>query len=320
MEGNGEEVFIAEGREERVHYSKSYVIKKKHLRMASLLGKIVTKTSNPADPAIEELGADDAAEHNVDHQDFSKGEFKCPFLHLGFTIQRENCSKKGKELGSDDEENTFYTDKIVFAKQEVVSRSLISNKLVAAQYHKSSRVDYPDPLPLSSSMASFEDRKWNKFGIQKQVLPSNLISDCLQSVISTDQWNKSGQTQSGQINLESIETIGIICGERFGFKRRADLNKHVHNRHGNVDLFDLPTAVSTDVMEEDRREYEEENGIVRRCPWIEVHEFDSQACKTFKTSCQREFPWKISFHIFQIFLDPISPIKCKTHHIWATLK
>ena len=187
MEGNGEEVFIAEGREERVHYSKSYVIKKKHLRMASLLGKIVTKTSNPADPAIEELGADDAAEHNVDHQDFSKGEFKCPFLHLGFTIQRGNCSKKGKELGSDDEENTFYTDEIVFAKQEVVSRSLISNKLVAAQYHKSSRVDYPDPLPLSSSLASFEDRKWNKFGIQKQVLPRSLISDCLQSVISMDQ-------------------------------------------------------------------------------------------------------------------------------------
>ena len=53
MEGIGEEVFIGEGREERVHYSESYVIKKKHLRMASLPGKIVTKTSNPADPAFE---------------------------------------------------------------------------------------------------------------------------------------------------------------------------------------------------------------------------------------------------------------------------
>ena len=43
-----------------------------------------------------------------------------------------------------------------------------------------------------------------------------------------------------------------------------------------------------------------------------------QASKTFKTSCQQEFPWKISFQIFQIFLDPIPPIKCKTHQIWPT--
>ena len=120
MEGISEEVFIAEGREERVHYLKSYVIKKKHLRMASLLGKIVTKTSNSANLIIEELGADDAAEANADSQDFSEGKFKCPFLHLGFTTQRENCSKKGTEVGSDNKENTFYIDEIVFAKQEVV--------------------------------------------------------------------------------------------------------------------------------------------------------------------------------------------------------
>ena len=43
MASINKEVFVAEGREERVHYSKSYVIKKKHLRTASLIGKIVMK-------------------------------------------------------------------------------------------------------------------------------------------------------------------------------------------------------------------------------------------------------------------------------------
>ena len=37
----------------------------------------------------------------------------------------------------------------------------------------------------------------------------------------------------------------------------------------------------------------------------------NQARKTFKTSCQQEFPWKISFQIFLIFLDPIPLLNAK---------
>ena len=114
MASINEEVFVAEGREERVHYLKSYVIKKKHLRMASLIGKIAMKTSNPADPIIEELGAADAVEHTADRQKFSKEELKCPFIHLGFTGYSGDHREEGKRIGSDDEENTCYMDGIVF--------------------------------------------------------------------------------------------------------------------------------------------------------------------------------------------------------------
>ena len=59
-----------------------------------------------------------------------------------------------------------------------------------------------------------------------------------------------------------------------------------------------------------------EQGLCQRSPFMcKVAEFANyldfkqgpvdQACKTFKTSCQQEFPWKISFQIFQIFLEPI---------------
>ena len=274
MASINKEVFVAKGREERVHYSKSYVIKKKHLRTASLIGKIVMKTSNIADPVIKELGVADAVEHTADRKKFSKEKLICPFIHLGFTGYNGDHREEGRRIGSDDEENTYYMNEIVFTKQEVVSRSLISNKLVAVQYHKSPETTYPDPVPLSSSMASFEDGKWDKFSIQKQVLPSNLIRDCLQSVIRTDQWDKMfGQEESGLIDLSSVETIGIICGERFG--TGADLNKHVHKCHGGIGLPDLPLAVSTDIVEEDRRDYEIDNDIIRRCQWAEVHEFDS---------------------------------------------
>ena len=33
--------------------------------------------------------------------------------------------------------------------------------------------------------------------------------------------------------------------------------------------------MSTDIVEEDRRDYEIDNDIIRRCQWAEVHEFDS---------------------------------------------
>ena len=36
-----------------------------------------------------------------------------------------------------------------------------------------------------------------------------------------------------------------------------------------------------------------------------------QACKTFKTSCQQEFPWKISFQIFVEKLDPTPLLNAK---------
>ena len=44
MEGINKEVFVAEGREEHVQFEKYYVIEKKHLKMASLMGKIVIKS------------------------------------------------------------------------------------------------------------------------------------------------------------------------------------------------------------------------------------------------------------------------------------
>ena len=94
MEGNDNEVFVAYGREEHVHYVKSYVIEEKHLRLASLLGKIVMQTKDPADPAIEELNKDDSVE------EFVKGEFKCPFLQIGFM----NLSRSNGESTKEEEE------------------------------------------------------------------------------------------------------------------------------------------------------------------------------------------------------------------------
>ena len=204
MEGINKEVFVAEGRQEHVQFEKSYVIEKKHLKMASLMGKIVIKSDDPVDPAETEESLE--------------GEFICPFLQIGFTNSNGGHLQiilKGEKDGPDEKENTSCLDNIVFAKQEVVSRSLISNKLVAARYHKQSSMIYPDPVPLSSSMASFENGKWNKFGIQKQVLPSGLVEDCFRSVVSSGNWiKKSEPGESNQdprvIKLDSIETIGIL--------------------------------------------------------------------------------------------------------------
>ena len=200
MEGTNEEVFIAEGREEHVQYNKSYVIEKKQLRMTSLTGRIMMKANNPADPAIEELEANDAAENTAESEDSSKGEVICPFLQVGFTNTAGGHLKvilKGEKTGSDDKENTSCLDNIIFAKQEVVSRSLISNKLVAARYHKQSSMMYPDPISLSSSMASFENGKWNKFGIQKQVLPRNLVAERrLFYRVESSTWTTSSPTST----------------------------------------------------------------------------------------------------------------------------
>ena len=76
---------------------------------------------------------------------------------------------------------------------------------------------YPDPVPLSSSMASLEDGKWNKLGIKKQVLRSKLVEDCLRSVISTGKWTWSNKPESEDlsrdapvIELSSIGTIGVV--------------------------------------------------------------------------------------------------------------
>ena len=288
MEGTNEEVFIAEGREEHVQYNKSYVIEKKKLRTAFLTGKIMMKASNPADPAIEELEANDAAENTAELEDSFKGKIVCPFLQIGFTNTNGGHLKlilKEEKTGSDDEENTSCLDNIIFAKQEIVSRSLISNKLVAAQYHTESGMIYPDPISLSSSMASFVNGKWNKFGIQRQILPSNLIEDCRRSVTSTDKRNKGPDFQefdqdSKIIELGPVETIGIICGEQFNLEKQEDLNTHVQNRHGGVELFDIPLAVSTDInisniANEEREAKNGKQSKVKRCKWLEVHEFDS---------------------------------------------
>ena len=280
MEGNkNEEVFVAEGREEHVQFEKSYVTEKKHLKVASLMGEIVIKSDDPANPAIEELEANDAVKSNQKIVASSEGESICPFLQIGFTNSNGGhlqITLKGKEDGPDEKGNTSCLNNIVFAKQEIVSRSLISNKLVAARYHKQSSMRYPDPVPLSSSMASFKNGKWNKFGIQKQVLPSGLIEDCFRSVVRTGNWiEKSGPGVSNQdpriIKPDYMETIGIICGERFDFKNQEDFNTHVQERHGGVNIFDIPLAVPTDTVDEER----ETKKVVTKCKWLEVHEFDS---------------------------------------------
>ena len=121
------------------------------------MGKIVIKSDDPADPAIEELEANDAAKNTTKIVESSEGEFICPFLQLGFANSNGGHLQiilKGEKDGPDEKENTSCLDNIVFAKQEVVSRSLISNKLVAARYHKQSSMIYPDPVPLSSSTAT----------------------------------------------------------------------------------------------------------------------------------------------------------------------
>ena len=118
MEGTNEEVFIAEGREEHVQYNKSYVIEKKKLRTALLTGKMMMKASNPADPAIEELEANDAAENTAELEDSFNGKSVCPFLQIGFTNTNGGHLKlilKEEKTGSDDEENTSCLDNIIFA-------------------------------------------------------------------------------------------------------------------------------------------------------------------------------------------------------------
>ena len=217
MDGNINKISIAKGREEKIEYVTADVFEEEEIREApseSIGREIYMKTRSM------ELFSEDPEERNSHENSITKEnitrneEHTCPFLKVGFMnplTSEVKLTKKKETLANKDLLQKHDISNIMFIEQNIVSRALIENGLVAARFNTEPELQ-PELIPLSSSMASLTNNKWNKFKIQDRILPKKLVDDCL---------NSSEMTKIEQ-DHQQLRIVGILCGKMF--ENTEDLN------------------------------------------------------------------------------------------------
>ena len=166
MNGNINKISIAKGREEKIEYVTADVFEEKEIREApseSLEGKIYTKTRSM------ELFDEDPEERNSHKNYITKGsitkneDHTCPFLKVGFMnplTSDVKLTEKKETLANKDLFQKHDISNIMFIEQNIVPRALIDSGLVAARSNTEPELQ-PELIPLSASMASLTNNKWN---------------------------------------------------------------------------------------------------------------------------------------------------------------
>ena len=152
MECNGA---ITEGKSQNIKYVTTYVFEEKKRDTPSTPTEkaVYMKTRN-----MVSSNKEDSSEDSIERKKIvEKGEHKCTFLKIGYIHSFKNDEKSAKKGELPENEALFdknNTNNIEFTEQSVVSRALVENNLEAAKSYAKLWL-YPEPIPLSSSTASF---------------------------------------------------------------------------------------------------------------------------------------------------------------------
>ena len=181
MDEATKEILIAEDRPDEMKFKPANVFVRSKLYDAipnSDEGKLASYT-NTNDFWLTQSGAvkakegiDETKKHFNDEMRsrpamFGEGgtrKYQCPGMHIGYVnVLRQDCVTM--ELRSREEPPLFSSYNglnIVWPLQATVTEALMKHKLIATK-PMAHGCHYAEPIPLSSSMATFENEEWVKF-------------------------------------------------------------------------------------------------------------------------------------------------------------
>ena len=129
--------------------------------------------------------------------------------------------------------------KLVFTDTKTVSEKQINGGLVAG-YIAPGTANFPQVVPLESSLARKDGRTWRKFDPAESQLPTKFISACFTPEVR-DELERIRDADPHRLkspgdptDRNDMAVIAILCDTHFTTLR--GLNKHTEKMHGSISL------------------------------------------------------------------------------------